>query len=314
MVAAVGLPLGLAAVFRALVDKNAPGSSVGESILEWLQLRSWQEWSIFSLAIMVITTVLYAADRILRAEADSRSAVPEIVPTLRSLSVDFGDGVPVDGYAIFADYGRLLESTTQGADWINKVRSELAIRRTLADDYRQRADPVLSEILRVLELHNWTRTDDSDQTLPDFRRYALTPAGRDGQRCAETVSLEGIARKLRAQPVRWLKNPRANLLEIAKYLGPLALEWTTTRKLGDGFCPRNRDGTIAGEWLADGHGSAHNAAQEFCNEMHKRGLMAKTTHPETLHESGMVIPAPCDYYQWNDKGRALYEYVVNDNK
>jgi hypothetical protein len=86
-------------------------------------------------------------------------------------------------------------------------------------------------------------------------------------------------------------------------------------ELAGTLTPVDQHGRVAEGWLVQNHGHANNAARQFCSEMRQRGLMAKRTEPVTIMDVRLdPLPIPCDFYQWNEIGRSLYEHAVNEGK
>jgi hypothetical protein len=124
---------------------------LGSRAFACLDPLTFERWTILALIAFAICTCLYCAHRIWAAESVAKDDPPG---ALRPLSIDFGDGIPVDGYTIVGEYGLLAGVQMQGAAWIAKARQSMAGLRELATDYEQRSSPVLQEILRLLELQS----------------------------------------------------------------------------------------------------------------------------------------------------------------
>jgi hypothetical protein len=193
-VATAGLVLGLASLAGTAYDKlfNTPGEP---GYWTWLEGMRGTAWVALMSSLGFFGTVLYGARRVWYAERDS-----DVTEALRGVVVELGENDSINGYELFAWYGRLLDTKMSGSDWVEKVLHE--VQRTIIGHvgsklWKDRSHPPMSpnwvaslrtalrRTLEVLFAHGLTQSESPDSVMLGYRAYALNREGLKELQIAE---------------------------------------------------------------------------------------------------------------------------------
>jgi len=165
-----GLMFGAICLVGSSYDKIAD-PEIGRGFADKLAgLHGWK-WIGFLATFWFAGVALYSARRIWSAAEDAQEA-------LRAITLKLGDGPKLNGLAIFAKYGPLLNTRLRGTAWIDKVRADVAGGvANLPADYTYRMNRMLSDVLGVLRRQRLLESDSPSHIQPDSRDYWLGPDG-----------------------------------------------------------------------------------------------------------------------------------------